>query len=58
MPKLSQTPGSIRWIGRDTGADTGSVLRAELNLSDDAIEDLARAGIIAGPDLPNRSDQS
>lgn len=58
VPKLSQTPGSIRWTGRDTGADTGSVLRQELSLSDDAIEDLARAGVIAGPDLPNRTEQS
>ena len=51
VPKLSQTPGAICWPGRDTGADTSDILRQELNLSADDIYALAKAGIIAGPDL-------
>ena len=51
VPKLSQSPGSIRWPGRETGADTSDVLRRELNLSTDDIDALAKAGIISGPDL-------
>ena len=27
VPKLSRTPGSIRWAGPDLGADTAEVLR-------------------------------
>jgi crotonobetainyl-CoA:carnitine CoA-transferase CaiB-like acyl-CoA transferase len=56
VPKLSQSPGAIRWPGRDTGADTREVLKQCLNLSPDDIEALARAGIIAGPDLFGDAD--
>jgi succinyl-CoA---D-citramalate CoA-transferase len=31
MPRLSATPGAIRWPGRDLGADTDEVLRRLLN---------------------------
>ncbi len=58
VPKLSQSPGSIRWAGRETGADTSSILRQELDLSAADVEALARAGIIAGPGLPTKTDQT
>jgi crotonobetainyl-CoA:carnitine CoA-transferase CaiB-like acyl-CoA transferase len=51
VPKLSQTPGAIRWVGRETGADTCDVLKTELSLSADDIAALAADGIIAGPDF-------
>ncbi len=56
VPKLSQSPGTIRWPGREIGADTSNVLRQELSLSAGEIEALAKAGIIAGPDLSGDGD--
>ncbi len=58
VPKLSETPGAIRWAGRDIGADTHDVLQGELDLGDPEIETLARAGIVAGPGLPECGDAS
>ncbi len=52
VPKLSASPGAVRWAGRAIGDDTRAVLAAELGLSDGEIEALARAGVVAGPDLP------
>ncbi|MEM9358830.1 MAG: CoA transferase, partial [Pseudomonadota bacterium] len=49
VPKLSDTPGHIRWTGRETGADTTSVLIEELGLDQAEIDDLADQGIVAGP---------
>ncbi len=51
VPKLSQTPGAVRWAGRDIGADTAAVLKGELSLDDAEIEVLARDGVVAGPGL-------
>ena len=56
VPKLSASPGRIRWTGRDTGANTSSVLQRELGLSAADVEALAEAGIVAGTgilDKPN-----
>ena len=50
-PKLSRSPGRIGWAGRDTGADTRTVLQQMLDLSTADIEALAADGTIAGPDL-------
>lgn len=47
VPKLSATPGRIRWSGHRTGQDTRSVLKDLANLSDAEIDELARAGIIS-----------
>ena len=52
VPKLSATPGRIRWAGRETGADTASVLRDELGLEDRDIDRLAGDGVVAGKGLP------
>jgi crotonobetainyl-CoA:carnitine CoA-transferase CaiB-like acyl-CoA transferase len=46
VPKLSDTPGSIRWAGRDPGAANEEVFRNWLGLSRDEIEMLRRANII------------
>ena len=56
VPKLSQSPGTIRWPGREMGADTSNVLKQELSLSAGEIEALAKAGIIAGPNLSGDGD--
>src|SRR5690606_260257 len=47
VPRLSATPGSIRFTGPDLGADTVSVLRDELGIDDKIIDDLLREGVIA-----------
>ena len=47
VPKLSGTPGQVRWIGRDTGSDTREVLKHDLKLSEAEIDDLIDAGVVA-----------
>jgi crotonobetainyl-CoA:carnitine CoA-transferase CaiB-like acyl-CoA transferase len=44
-PRLSDTPGEVAWAGPAIGADNQSVF-GELGLSDSAIADLARRGVI------------
>jgi crotonobetainyl-CoA:carnitine CoA-transferase CaiB-like acyl-CoA transferase len=44
--RMSRTPGSIRWTGRKKGADTHSILRAEVGLSDAQIEVLKKLEIV------------
>lgn len=47
VPKLSSTPGAIRWSGRRIGQDTREVLRDLGGLQDTEIDALAAEGIIA-----------
>ncbi len=56
VPKLSRSPGAIRWPGRETGADTRDVLQHELGLSIEEIDALSQEDVIAGPDLPGSAD--
>jgi len=44
VPRLSATPGTVRFTGPDLGADTVSVLRDELGMDDEAIADLLQKG--------------
>lgn len=46
VPKLSETPGDVRWSGRDPGASNSEVFRGWLGLSEDEIETLRRNKII------------
>ena len=48
VPRLSATPGTIRFTGPDLGADTISVLRDELGLQDEAIDSMLSAGVVRG----------
>ncbi|SDR42988.1 Crotonobetainyl-CoA:carnitine CoA-transferase CaiB [Paraburkholderia fungorum] len=45
VPKLSDTPGEVRWQGPSLGAHTGSVL-SELGFADEDIERLRREGAV------------
>ncbi len=45
-PKLSGTPGSIRWAGRKTGEDTESFLKKHMNLSDEKVSELIQSGVV------------
>lgn len=46
VPKLSETPGSIRWTGGEPGRDNDHVFREVLGLSAPAIEGMRKAGVI------------
>jgi crotonobetainyl-CoA:carnitine CoA-transferase CaiB-like acyl-CoA transferase len=46
VPKLSETPGSIRWTGGEPGRDNDHVFRDVLGLSAPAIDGMRKAGVI------------
>jgi len=46
VPKLSRTPGRVRWSGRRNGQDSQAILKEYLNLEDSEIERLIGAGAI------------
>lgn len=46
FPKLSQTPGKVRWPGPDLGAHTDEVLKAVAGLSDEALVGLRARGVV------------
>ncbi len=47
VPKLSATPGAIRWAGPEAGADTRSVLADLLDLDATTLDVLQASGVIA-----------
>ncbi|MCX5565685.1 CaiB/BaiF CoA transferase family protein [Alcaligenes phenolicus] len=46
VPRLSRTPGAVRWAGRDIGQDTATVLAEELGLNRSELDELAAADVI------------
>lgn len=46
LPKLSKTPGRIRWAGPLPGQHTDEVLREVAGLSPEEIAELRRKGIV------------
>jgi len=46
FPKLSSTPGNVRWIGPELGSHTNEVLTDMLGYASDKIATLKRAGVI------------
>jgi crotonobetainyl-CoA:carnitine CoA-transferase CaiB-like acyl-CoA transferase len=47
VPRLSRTPGEVRWPGRELGEDTDAILGGELGLDGAELADLRRGGVIA-----------
>jgi crotonobetainyl-CoA:carnitine CoA-transferase CaiB-like acyl-CoA transferase len=45
VPKLSETPGEVRWQGPALGEHTGSVL-SELGFASEEVERLRREGAV------------
>jgi formyl-CoA transferase len=46
FPRLSETPGQVRWAGRALGADTDEVLRDVLKLPAERVSSLRESGVI------------
>lgn len=46
VPRLSRTPGGVRWAGHDIGQDTADVLAQELGMSEKDIERLVATEVI------------
>jgi formyl-CoA transferase len=46
VPKLSDTPGEVRWVGPELGEHTDEVLRGVLGLDDDELSKLRDAGVV------------
>jgi len=47
VPKLSDTPGRIRWSGHRNGQDTREILETYLDMAPEEIESLLARGVIA-----------
>jgi len=54
IPRLSLTPGKVRFLGGDLGQDNRQVLGSELGHSDADLERLQAAGIVGGPRLTSQ----
>ncbi len=51
VPRLTATPGGVRWAGPPLGAHTAEVLRDRLALDREAIDGLVERGVVSlGPD--------
>jgi len=46
VPRLSGTPGQIRWLGEGLGAQNEEIFRGLLKLSSKEIDDLRISGMI------------
>ena len=46
VPRLSETPGAIRWVGPTLGEHTDQVLAGDLGLEPEAIASLRNLGIV------------
>jgi len=49
VPRLTETPGAIRWAGRAKGADTRAVLSEYLGMDGDELDRLEEARVILSP---------
>ncbi|MFM9999757.1 MAG: CoA transferase, partial [Burkholderiaceae bacterium] len=52
VPKLSETPGAVRWSGPETGADSIHILSELLGYSASAIDALIDTGVVVCPPRP------
>ena len=46
VPRLSATPGAVRWAGRHIGADTRQVLTSLGGYTPDEVDALAAQGVV------------
>lgn len=48
--RLDKTPGHIKWTGRSKGADSRTILKRNLRMSDESIDTLIELGIVGEED--------
>ena len=46
LPKLSETPGELKWLGPDMGQHNDEIYRGRLGMSAEEVERLKREGVI------------
>lgn len=46
FPRLSRTPGTVRWAGPSLGQHTREILEKRLGMSETEVDELARAGVV------------
>ena len=46
LPRLSLTPGRVRWVGPEAGQDTDAILSSMLKMASSEIEALRQKGVI------------
>jgi crotonobetainyl-CoA:carnitine CoA-transferase CaiB-like acyl-CoA transferase len=46
VPKLSDTPGDVRWLGRPHGADNEAILGEELGIGDERLAAMRERGVV------------
>ena len=56
VPRMSDTPGHVRWSGHRPGQDTRAVLRRTTGLSDADIDSLATEGVVTCDPQGRRTD--
>jgi len=56
MPRLSRTPGAVRWSGPEIGADGRAILTGDLALSKKRIDELERAGVLCPSKIPSENN--
>lgn len=49
VPKLSATPGKVLWAGQEVGEESKAILKQELGLSPDEIQELVESKVIYAP---------
>jgi formyl-CoA transferase len=47
IPRLSNSPGRVRWPGRAIGEDTDAILSENLGMTRDQLTSLRKGGVIA-----------
>lgn len=58
VPKLSATPGRVRWLGRSLGQDTADILRGVLGMDEEEIAQLIESGAVAAGAAPVQEQEA
>jgi crotonobetainyl-CoA:carnitine CoA-transferase CaiB-like acyl-CoA transferase len=53
VPRMSGTPGRVRWVGPEAGQDTEGILRDVLGLSGEDVDELVDHGVVGQAAVPS-----